>query len=115
MYYTKTNAQEFTIPGETNGVLYPSHPQGEQTVARVSLDGRYPEKGYSINETCTETLYILSGSLTLTYGEEQYVMEPEDIFYIVPGTKYALEGKGESLVLISPEWDSDQNTIIEAE
>lgn len=115
MLYKKEQAQSFTIPGGTDGRLYPSHPAGEQTIAFVTMDGRYPEKGYSINERCTETLYVTEGAFTLTYGEESFELREGDVFMILPGTKYAITGRGSSVDVITPEWDKSQNRIIEIE
>lgn len=113
LHLQQTDAESFTIPGGTEGVLYPTDPNGDQSIARVALDGRYPETGFSINDKNTETLYVLEGKYTMQYGEDILTLEPGDIFYIMPGTKYSLEGKGESLVFITPVWDSEQNHIIE--
>lgn len=115
MYYPKKSSQEFEIPGGTTGRIYESHPNGEQTIAHVSLNGRYPEKGFSINSTCTESLFITEGTLTLTYGDETVDLTTGDVFMILPGTKYSLEGTGTALDLITPAWDKAQNSIIETE
>ncbi len=106
------DAQAFTIPGGTKGVLYPPSPKGDQSFAVVELDGRYPEAGYSINDICTETLYIIEGHLVLQANGDEYILEPGDLFMILPQTKYCLAGKGKAGVVISPSWDSNQNHII---
>ena len=130
MHFRVLDGHSFTIPGGTTGVLYPAHPKGEQSVAVVKLDGVYPEKGYSLNDVCTETLYVLEGEIKMyslevkmgsgtdSPGEtepdpKEYTLEPGDLFMIVPGNKYRLTGKGRACVLITPAWDSKQNHIVE--
>ena len=54
MKYSKQDAEKFSIPGGSEGYLYPAHPKGEQSIALVTMDGEYPVDGYSINEKCTE-------------------------------------------------------------
>lgn len=125
MLFRVHDAIPFTIPGGTNGLLYPPSPKGDQSVAVVELDGVYPEKGWSVNDICTETLYMMEGKLTLFIREgldpslrrddkeEEYTLTPGDLFMILPGNKYRLSGKGTSCVFITPSWDSNQNHIIE--
>lgn len=98
-------------------MLYPPSPKGDQSVAVVQLDGVYPEKGWSVNDICTETLYVMEGKLTLFIREgldgddkeKEYALVPGDLFMILPGNKYRLSGKGKSCDFITPSWDSSQN------
>lgn len=112
MHYTRQSAQAFTIPGGTAGWLYPPSPRGDQSVAIVTMDGVYPEKGWSINEVCTETMYILEGQMTLWCDDQQYELHEGDLFVIEPGHRYRCEGKVKSVDLITPAWDKKQNKII---
>ena len=113
MYYSLEDSESFSIDGGTSGHLFPSHPQQEQTIAKVSLDGVYPETGMSLNSRCTETLYMLEGELRLTAGDETLTLQQDDMYMILPGTPYRIEGKGVCLDIITPAWDKSQNKIIE--
>jgi len=113
MFTKKADAQSFKIPGGTCGRLYPAHPKGEQSLAVVEMDGVYPQTGCSLNDICTETVYLQEGSFTIRMDDQMYRLEPGDRLMILPGTKYRIEGKGKAVVLISPSWDSSQNHIIE--
>lgn len=112
MKYTHADAQKFEIPGGTTGLIFPSHPKGEQTIVSVKTEGVYPEKGYSMNERCTETIYLTSGTLTITVDGEEETMNPGELLMILPGQKYTLRGKGEAIDIITPSWDAKQNHII---
>jgi len=113
MLIHQKDAQSFTIPGGTQGYLYPPSPQGNQSIAVVETDGRYPKKGYSINDVCTETLYMLEGEFTLTHNDDTIILKTGDVFMILPNNKYSISGKGKACVFISPSWESNQNHIIE--
>ena len=113
MFVKKEMAESFSIPGGTKGAIYPSSPKGDQTIAVVEMDGIYPEKGYSFNDFCTETIFMLEGKFELEADGKKYQLEKGDLFMILPGTKYRISGKGKSIDFISPAWDKSQNHIIE--
>lgn len=113
MIVKKEQSSNFTIPGGTEGRIYPSSPKGDQTIAYVTTDGVYPEKGWSINDKCTETIFMIEGAFELEVNDEKFRLEKDDLFIILPGNKYRIKGKGTALDLITPAWDKDQNKIID--
>lgn len=113
MFVKKEAAQEFSIPGGTRGRIYPSSPKGDQTIAMVEMDGVYPERGYSRNDFCTETIFMLEGFFELEADGKKYHLEAGDLFMVLPGMQYRISGKGRSIDFISPAWDKSQNHIIE--
>lgn len=112
MFLRKTDAKPFTIPGGVTGLLYPSSPQGDQTIAAVEQDGVYPLQGYSVNDVATETIYCLEGSMTIEADGERHELTSGDLFMVFPGTKYRIEGKGKSVDLITPAWERNRNRIV---
>ncbi|MBI2411514.1 MAG: cupin domain-containing protein [Candidatus Kerfeldbacteria bacterium] len=113
MYYSQQDAQEFTIPGGTHGYLYPTHPKGEQSIAYIEMDGVYPEAGYSRNDRCTETIYVLEGEMEIEYQGQWHTLKPHDLLMIEPENKYRSRGCGKAMVVITPGWDKSQNHIIQ--
>ena len=113
MFIKKSQSKDFSIPGGTNGKIYPSSPDGDFTLAHVSMDGFYPQKGFSINNTSKETLYILEGSFKVEVEGELFKLEKGDVIMIDPQKKYRIEGKGEALDIITPAWEKNINKIIE--
>lgn len=113
MLYTLHNAQQFEIPGGTRGVLYPPGPEHAFSIAVVTMDGVYPESGWSINDTCTETMYVQSGSLVVDVEDTSYRIGPGDIVHVVPGKKYRVRGKATTIDVITPAWDKSQNHIVD--
>ncbi len=112
MKHTRADGQTFTIPGGTTDVIFPSHPHNEQTIAVVKTDGVYPEKGYAVNDLCTETIYIIKGELLITVDDKEETVREGELLMILPGQKYCIRGKAEALDVITPAWDSEQNHII---
>lgn len=112
MLVRKADAKPFTIPGGVEGLLYPSSPNGDQTIAAVFQDGVYPATGYSINDVATETIYCLEGSMMIEANGERYDLAPGDLFMVFPGTKYRIEGKGKSVDFITPAWERNKNRIV---
>lgn len=114
MFYTKKTGEKFNIPGGTEGILYPSSPNGDQTIAIVEMDGVYPKKGYSINDFCTETIVLVSGYLEVEVSGEKFILKEEgDMIRILPNNKYRVVGKGKSIDMISPNWDKNQNHFVD--
>ncbi|HNV12443.1 MAG TPA: hypothetical protein PK686_03585 [bacterium] len=112
MKYSKNQAKKFDIPGGTSGYLYPSHPKEEQSIALVSARGNYPDNGWSVNSRCTETIFVLSGSLKVNVDGKIFYLKKDDLIMIFPGQKYQIRGRAKTLDLITPAWDKSQNKII---
>lgn len=112
MLISRSSAKPFTIPGGVSGILYPSSPRGDLTLAMVVQDGVYPASGYSVNDVATETIVCLEGSLTIEANGETHALTPGDCFMVFPGTQYRVTGKGKSLDVITPAWEKNKNQII---
>lgn len=112
MLLQKNNAQKFSLPGGTNGLIYPHDNQDDFTVAYVEMDGTYPVSGYSINDYCTETIAMIEGELELEMDGNIFNLLAGDVFVIKPKNKYRLKGRGKSFDFITPAWDKKQNHII---
>lgn len=112
MLLTQKEAQPFTIAGGTSGLLYPPGPNDAFSLAVVTMDGVYPESGWSVNDRCTETMYVQEGELTVDIEEETFTLGVGDILSVVPGRKYRVRGKATTIDLITPAWDKKQNHSI---
>ncbi len=114
MLIKKEDGKNFEIPGGTEGRLYPSSPKGDQTAALVEMDGVYPQKGWSVNDVSTETIFLQEGKFFLETKEEGgHELLPGDMFLVFPGVKYRITGKGKAVVIITPSWEKNNNKIVE--
>jgi mannose-6-phosphate isomerase-like protein (cupin superfamily) len=112
MFIKKQDAEKFNIEGGTEGWLYPSSPLGNQTIAYIETEGVYPKEGYSINDICTETFFVIDGEMDIETNGIWYKLKAGDVFMVLPKTKYRSKGKGKILDLITPSWNKKQNRII---
>ena len=113
MIQSKEDAKAFTIAGGVAGLLYPPGPNKALSIAVVEQDGTYPQQGWSINDTCTETFYVLEGSLEVTINGTSTTLQSGDVCSIQPGNKYQVHGTGKTIDIITPAWDKKQNHIID--
>jgi len=95
----KTEAVTFTNGPTCEGKEY-SFGDKTMNVALVTVNGRYPESGYVMNEVCAEMGYIISGTGKLCGkdGSERLV-EPGDAISITPGEPYFWEGKALTMLM----------------
>lgn len=112
MIYRKKESKEFTIPGGTSGRIYPSKKLDKQSFAVVKSAGVYPEVGYSVNDFCTETLYVVKGAIEIELNGVWEELIAGDFVVIEPNTKYKIKGEAEVVDFIIPAWDPKQNNII---
>ncbi len=83
-------------------------------IAVVTVNGRYPEEGWALNEVCKEVAYILSGSGTLTVAnEESRELWLGDAVMIQPGERYYWKGENLEMIMpCSPAFDPSQHKYI---
>lgn len=106
----KDSAAAFTNGPTCEGIEY-SFGDKDMNIALVTVNGRYPESGYAMNEVCKEAGYVVSGSGALGLeGGEQTVVGPGDAVLLQPGEKYYWEGDNLQLVMpSSPAFYPDQH------
>lgn len=79
----------------------------------IELSGRYPDKGWAVNEICKEMGYIISGSGKIIIGGDEYLLEEGDLVLINPGEKFYWQGNMEIFMPCVPAWTPQQHKIIE--
>lgn len=80
--------------------------------AVISLSGRYPDKGWTVNEICKEMAYIISGSGKLVVEDKEYELSTGDLVLINPGEKFYWQGNMEIFMPCAPAWTPQQYKII---
>lgn len=112
MKLTKQDAASFTIAGGTKGVLYPPGLDNAFSIAVVEMDGVYPEHGWSINDICTETMYVQSGELMVEIEDNTFTLTPGDLLSVEPHKRYRVRGAATTIDVITPAWAKQQNHIV---
>jgi len=84
----KSNAISFSNSVACTGYEY-SFNDRDLNSAVITINGRYPEKGYILNEVCKEVAYVLKGSGRIGIsGEEVRQLAPGDAVMILPGERF---------------------------
>lgn len=86
---------------------YPT-PTKNYDIARMEVVGRFPDKGFILNNVCDFFLYVLEGTGKVYAGEEIFEVEPKDVVFVPAKNKYAVDGKFQYITIDVPEWYEDQ-------
>ena len=88
---------DYKLPNEKIGVSY------------QELNGRVPEKGWGINETCFEVYYVISGKAKANIDKNVYDIESGDLVVLEPHHKSYLEANNLQIITITnPNWLPEQ-------
>ncbi len=73
------------------------------------LSGPHP---LVLNKVSDRAYYFLEGSATVTVGGSVYDVEAEDLVKIPAGTPHGLKGKTKYLVITSPPFDPNNESLV---
>ena len=82
--------------------------------ATGKIIGRYPDRGYGMNEVCDELCYVISGSGTI-YKQDgiSMVFKAKDVILIEKGDAYYWQANCEIMITCRPSWYPEQYKVIE--
>ena len=81
--------------------------------ATGTIEGRYPDKGYCVNEECKELIYVLEGFGTLNKEGEKINFKAGDVILINKGEPYYWEASCKIIMPCTPAWYPAQHRIVE--
>lgn len=82
--------------------------------ADITINGRYPETGYSLNEKSSFVIRILGGEGLLVGNNDKIAVREGDVVFVEKGEPYYFEGKNLLLFMASsPAWHPDQYSFID--
>lgn len=109
----KLEGTSFTNSPVCSGVGFVQEGAGAD-IAKVDLTGRYPEKGWVVNETIYELAYIAEGNgQFITKGDEPVPIQKGDAISITAGTQYAWDGHLTLITACTPPFDPSQHKQVE--
>lgn len=83
------------------------------SIARATIDGLYPDKGWAVNFECDEIYYVISGEGEVVIEDEKLEIVAGDAIFINKGKKYKVKGKNlKLLVTNSPAWHAGQYRFV---
>lgn len=90
------------------------YPHGDKDIwgAVIKVNGRYPEKGVTVNLVCKELVYILNGNGKLVVNGKVTKVKKGDQMVIDKGEKFFWEGKLTMFMPCAPTWYAQQHKTI---
>ncbi|EKD67701.1 MAG: hypothetical protein ACD_48C00257G0005 [uncultured bacterium] len=80
--------------------------------AIAEIKGRYPEKGFAMNEISDEIAYVVSGSGEIELPKEKHSIISGDTLYIQHHEQFAWNGNLSIFMVTSPKFNPKQHKII---
>ncbi len=81
--------------------------------AVITVNGRYPEKGYVLNEECSELAFIVRGSGKVCTASETVEFNLHDSIYLEPGEKFYWEGDFDMYTICTPAFYPEQHKEVQ--
>ncbi len=106
------DANEFSNSDNCKGLEYPLN-DSDINFATSQITGRYPEKGYCVNEKCKELIYVIDGKGTLNKKDEIISFEKGDVMLIEKGELYYWNANCKIVMPCTPAWYPEQHKMIE--
>lgn len=78
-----------------------------------TISGRYPQKGYCINEKCKEICYILEGTGTLNKKDESINFEKRYVILIEKEETYYWNENCKIIMICTPAWNKEQCKLLD--
>ena len=91
------------------------YPEGDLDIwgAVIEINGRYPEKGRTVNLECKELVYFLEGEGKLVVEDKEIEVRKGDQVVIEPGEKFYWQGKLKMFMPCTPAWHPEQHKQVE--
>ncbi len=105
-------AQEFSNSDSCKGLEYPLN-DIDINFSTAIISGRYPDKGYCVNEECKELIYVIEGKGTLNKKDKTIEFNKGDVILIDKGEVYYWDGKCTIAMPCTPAWYPEQHKLIE--
>ena len=82
-------------------------------IAYIEINGRYPEKGFAMNENVKQIVLVIDGQGKIVIDKKEYPIEEGDAVLILPNQKYFFEDNFKLAVSCNPAWNPAQNKTLE--
>lgn len=105
-------AQEFSNSDRCKGLEYPLN-DTDINFSTAIINGRYPDKGYCVNEECKELIYVIEGKGTLNKRDKTIEFNKGDVILIDKGEVYYWDGQCTIAMPCTPAWYPEQHKLIE--
>ena len=80
--------------------------------ALITVNGRYPEKGFVMNEVCSELAFVVRGNGKVCTASETIEFTLHDSVFLQPGEKFYWEGDFDIYTICSPAFYPEQHQVV---
>jgi len=80
--------------------------------AVADIRGRYPEKGFVVNTTSREIVYVIVGSGIVGLLDKEVSITVGDVLLLLPNEKYYWQGTLKLFMATTPRFDPAQHLIV---
>ena len=105
-------AEEFFNSDKCKGLEYPLDDK-DINFSTAVITGRYPEKGFCVNEECKELIYVIDGKGTLNKKDEKIEFNKDDVIFIDKGEIYYWDAQCTIAMFCTPSWYPEQHKFVE--
>lgn len=112
MIVIKKKESNILIPSQSTTTIS-EYLMEEQAIsgAVAEINGRYPEKGFAVNEICQELVYILSGNGTIITTSRKTSFTAGDVIFIDKNESFAWQGTFSMFMVTTPKFYPKQHVI----
>ena len=82
-------------------------------ISTAEINGRYPEKGFCVNQEVKEMIYVLEGSGEILKQNETIAFKKGDAILIDKGEKYFWNAHCKVVMSCSPAWFPEQHLLVD--
>ena len=99
----------------TQSTLFYEYFANDKTMggALITINGRYPDHGFALNQICKELAYIIKGTGTLATENSIANFTEGDSLFIPPNEKFVWEGSFTMYVVTTPAFDPKQHILVQ--
>ncbi len=80
--------------------------------AVAEIHGRYPEKGFAVNETCKELVFIINGTGNIVTEKDNKSFVLGDTIFVDRGEKFYWQGDFTMFMATTPKFSPDQHKVV---
>ena len=104
--------QQFSNSDKCKGIEYPLNDK-DINFSIATINGRYPDKGYCVNEECKELIYVIEGKGTLNKRDEIISFKKGDAILIDKGEIYFWNAQCTIAMPCTPAWYPQQHRLLD--
>lgn len=104
-------AKKFSNSDRCKGIEYPLNDK-DINFSIATINGRYPDNGYCINEKCKELIYVIDGNGSLNKKDDKVEFNKGDVVLIDKGEIFYWDAHCTIAMPCTPAWYPEQHRLL---